>query len=131
MLGKNARKVRSRNRAYNHPMASEQHTVDLITELMAPAGNVRSRKMFGEYAVYLDDKVIALVCDDQLFLKPTEEGRAAIGEPDEAPAYPGSKLYFRLPEDTWEDPDWLSQLARITADALPAPKPKQKHPNKN
>jgi TfoX/Sxy family transcriptional regulator of competence genes len=107
-------------------MASRQDTIDLITELMAPAGEIRSRKMFGEYTVYLDDKVIALVCDDLLFLKPTEEARAAIGNPDEAPAYPGSKLYFRIAEDTWEDPDWLSRLARITADALPAPKSKRK-----
>jgi DNA transformation protein len=106
-------------------MASRQDTVDFIAELMAPAGDIRSRKMFGEYAVYLDDKVIAFVCDDQLFLKPTEEGRAAIGTPDEAPAYPGSKLYFRIAEDTWEDPDWLVRLARVTADALPAPKPKR------
>ena len=107
-------------------MASEQRTVDVITELMAPAGEIRSRKMFGDYAVYLDDKVIALICDDQLFLKPTERGRAAIGTPDEAPAYPGAKLYYRIPEDTWEDSGWLSRLARVTADALPEPKPKNK-----
>jgi DNA transformation protein len=106
-------------------VASRQDTVDLITELMASAGDIRSHKMFGEYAVYLDDKVIAFVCDDQLFLKPTEEGRGVIGTPDEAPAYPGSKLYFRIPEDTWEDPDLLANLARVTADALPAPKPKR------
>jgi DNA transformation protein len=106
-------------------MASRQDTVDLITELMAPAGDIRSRKMFGEYAIYLDDKVIVFVCDDQLFLKPTEEGRAVIGTPDEAPAYPGSKLYFRIPEDTWEDADWLTRLARTTADALPMPKPRK------
>jgi TfoX/Sxy family transcriptional regulator of competence genes len=106
-------------------MATEQRTAELIADLMAPAGEIRTRKMFGEYAVYLDDKVIAFICDDQLFLKPTEQGRDTIGTPDEAPAYPGSKLYFRIPEDTWEDNGWLSRLATITADALPTPKPKK------
>lgn len=84
--------------------------------------------MFGEYALYSDDKVVAFVCDDELFIKPTEEGRAfveAAGALDEAPAYPGSKLYLRVRGDRWEDRDWLTTLVDVTAAALPAPKPKR------
>jgi TfoX/Sxy family transcriptional regulator of competence genes len=107
-------------------MASEQRTVDFITEQITSAGDIRSRKMFGEYAIYCNEKVVALVCDDQLFVKPTDAGRSFIGTPDEAPAYPGSKLYFRIPEDRWDDHEWLTNLVRITADALPVPKPKRR-----
>src|SRR5688500_12228607 len=106
-------------------MATEQRTADFLTGQMAGAGNVRSRKMFGEYAIYCDEKVIALACDEQLFMKPTEPGKNLIGAPEEAPPYPGAKLYFRIPEDRWDDHEWLAQLARVTADALPLPTPKR------
>jgi len=106
-------------------MATEQRTVDFITDQIARAGSIRSHKMFGEYAVYCDEKVVAFVCDDQLFIKPTDAGRTFIGTPDEAPAYPGSKLYFLVSEDLWDDHEWLTALVRTTADALPLPKPKR------
>jgi len=75
--------------------------------------------MFGEYALYCDEKVVALVCDDQLFVKPTSAGRTYIGAPNEAPAYPGSKLYFLISGDQWEDPEWISRLIEMTAMTLP------------
>src|SRR4051812_2802868 len=106
-------------------MATQQQTIDFLTDQLTGAGDIRSRKMFGEYALYCDEKVVAFVCDDQLFLKPTEAARTFIGTPEEAPAYPGSKMYYLISEDQWENRDWLSQLIRINADALPLPKPKK------
>ena len=106
-------------------MATEQKTADFLTEQMSGAGAVRSRKMFGEYAIYCDEKVIALICDEQLFVKPTEPGKQFVGEVHEAPPYPGAKPYYLIPEDRWDDANWLAELTRITADALPAPKPKK------
>lgn len=46
---------------------------------MGDAGRMAARKMFGEYALYCDDKVVALVCDNSLFVTPTDEGRAFEG----------------------------------------------------
>lgn len=57
-------------------MASSQGTVDFIVEQTAAAGTVSARKMFGEYGIYCDGRIVALVCDDRLFVKPTPEGRA-------------------------------------------------------
>ena len=91
---------------------------------MAGAGKIAYKKMFGEYAVYCGGKVVALVCDNQLFVKPTAAGRAFIGAPVEAPAYPGAKNSFLI-EDAFEDREWISELIRITARELPAPKPKK------
>ena len=105
-------------------MASEQRNVDFITDQMSRAGDIRSRKMFGEYAIYCDDKVVALVCDDTLFLKITEQGRLLLKEERLGPAYPGAKDSFIISEDDWEDGAYLSELARVTADALPMPKKK-------
>ena len=56
-------------------MATQQSTIDDLLELTASVGGVTARKMFGEYCVYLDDKPVALVCDDRLYVKPTEAGR--------------------------------------------------------
>lgn len=103
-------------------MASQQSIVDFLLEQIAAAGTVRSRKMFGEHTVYCDEKVVALVCDDQLFVKPTIAGRQFVGEVEEASAYPGAKPSFRIDEGQWEDSEWLSALIKITAAELPLPK---------
>ena len=106
-------------------MASDQDFVDFIVDQLESAGDITSRKMFGEYAIYCDGKITALVCDNQLFVKPTEGGRSFIGEVVEAPPYPGAKMSFLI-EDGLEDRDWISDLVRITSKELPEPKPKKK-----
>ena len=105
-------------------MATDLEFMEFLADQMAGAGEISYRKMFGEYAVYLDGKVVALVCDNQLFVKPTPGGRAYIGEPTLAPPYPGAKDYFLI-ADAFEDREWISELIRITARDLPAPKPKK------
>jgi TfoX/Sxy family transcriptional regulator of competence genes len=102
-------------------MASKQASVDFLLEQMSAAGDVSARKMFGEYAIYRRDKLVALVCDDQLFVKPTVAGKAAIGKVREAPPYPGAKPYFLISGDRCEDSDFLSELIALTADELPTP----------
>jgi len=99
-------------------MASDEAFVQFIVDQMSDAGRVASRKMFGGYAIYCDDKVVALVCDSQLFVKPTEKGRVYIGDVVEAPPYQGAKQYF-LVEDRLEDREWISELIRITTKEVP------------
>jgi DNA transformation protein len=38
-------------------------------ELLAPRGAIRSRPMFGGHGIYCDDLFIAIVVDEQLYLK--------------------------------------------------------------
>ena len=106
-------------------MSTQQKTVDYILEQSAAAGTMTAKKMFGEYGLYCDGKVMAFMTDDQLFVKPTEAGRAYLGEVTEAEAYPGSKMYFLIDGDRWDDAEWLAGLFKATADALPMPKPKK------
>jgi DNA transformation protein len=108
-------------------MSTKQSTVDYIIDQLAELRNVRARKMFGEYALYCDDKVVALICDDQLFIKKTETGvNMMIGRYEEAPAYPGARLSMLINEDVLDDRELLSRLIRATADSLLPPKPKKK-----
>lgn len=82
--------------------------------------------MFGEYGLYKDGKLVALVCDDQLFVKPSQPARDFIGSIVEAAPYPGAKPCLLISGDRWEDRNWMSELFNISAVALPAPKLKLK-----
>lgn len=104
-------------------MASQQSIVDFILE--QAAGPVSARKMFGEYGLYHDDRMVALVCDDRLFVKPTAAGRAHVGEAAEGAPYPGAKPHLLIAAERWEDGAWLLDLFRLTAAALPAPPEKR------
>ncbi len=111
-------------------MASKLEFVEYAAEQMQDAGNISFRMMFGEYIIYCDGKVVALVCDDKLFVKPTETGRAYIGDVVEAPPYPGAKNCFLI-EDKLDDQQWLKKLIQITTKELPEPKKKKpKKPKK-
>ena len=106
-------------------MATKQETIE---EILAQLGDldVRTRKMFGEYALYCDEKTVAFVCDDQLFMKITDAGLDLVDDPEFAPAYPGSKDYLLIDRDSWYEADKLKDIVQATADALPPPKPKKK-----
>jgi TfoX/Sxy family transcriptional regulator of competence genes len=104
-------------------VATEEGFVEHIQSQSGLGDELSFKKMFGEYALYLHGKVVAFACDNQLYVKPTEEGRALLGSVSEHPAYPGSKLYFRIDEQT-EDRELLRQLFETTARVLPLPKPK-------
>lgn len=78
--------------------------------------------MFGEYALYCNEKVVALVCRDELFVKDTQAGSVFAGTLERRPAYPGAKPGLYVPKNLWGDGVWLAKLIRITADTLPAKK---------
>ena len=106
-------------------MASELNFVDFVIEQIKNSGEITAKKMFGEYGIYSDGKLFGLICDNKLFIKPTDSGRKFIGNVVEAPPYEGAKPSFLI-EDKIEDSEWLSELVRISLDELPAPKPKKK-----
>ena len=105
-------------------MASSIDTVQYICDQADLDQRLAFRKMFGEYALYLDRKVVALICDDQLFLKPTPEGKAYLGKVSEAPPYEGAKNFYLLSAEL-DDPERLREVLQVTARALPEPKPKR------
>ena len=96
---------------------------DTIAPILDAIPGSTARKMFGEYGLYLEGKVIALICDDTLFLKNLPAAAALLPGAATGLPYPGAKPH--LVADPWlDDPDTLAAAARAVADALPAPKPK-------
>jgi DNA transformation protein and related proteins len=107
-------------------MSTKQVTIDFFLDQLSLLDGVRARKMFGEYAVYYNEKVVALVCDDQLFVKITTSGKEFVGDKyEEGFAYQGAKPSMLIGEEIFYDKKILCELIRITADALPAPKKKK------
>ncbi len=107
-------------------MASDASFVQFVVDQVNGAGAITSRYMFGEYALYCNEKVVGLICDNKLFVKPTDAGRAFIGTPVEAPAYTGAKPSFLI-EDKLEDRAWLTELIRITEREVAVPTKKRKN----
>lgn len=98
--------------------------MDFVCEQIRDAGEVTAKKMFGEYGIYCDGKIVGLVCDNQFFVKPTASGRSHLGSVTEAPPYKSAKPYFLI-GDELDDRIFMAQLIRQTSQELPAPKPKQ------
>ena len=105
-------------------MATRQSTVDFVLEQIASVGGVTAKKLFGEYGLYCDGRIVALICDDQLFVKPTTAGKAFVGRIIEAAPYPGAKPCLLISGDQIEDAKWLSKLIKISTAELPLPKKK-------
>lgn len=105
-------------------MASTQSIVDFILEQIDDAGIVSAKKMFGEYGIYCNGKMVALVCDDQFFVKPTVAGKNFAGSISEGSPYPGAKPHLLIAGERWDDRDWLVELLKLTEAELPLPKKK-------
>jgi TfoX/Sxy family transcriptional regulator of competence genes len=107
-------------------MATKQSTIDFILDQLASAGNISARKMFGEYALYCDGRVVGLVCDDTLYVKITGPGKIFAGEfYREGYPYKGARASMIIDEGRLEDREWLVELVCITAGNVPLPKQKK------
>jgi TfoX/Sxy family transcriptional regulator of competence genes len=106
-------------------MATSKATVDFTLDQLAPLP-VRARAMFGEYGLYCDEKIVALICDETLFMKPSEVSESFLSKAELAPPYPGAKDYYAVPEDRLEDRIWLQEFVTRTTASLPLPKPKKR-----
>ncbi len=82
--------------------------------------------MFGEFALYADGKPVAFICDDQLFVKIMEESAVLERRCERAPAYPGSKDYYLVPEDVIAGNRKLPEMLLHMSSTLPLPKSRKK-----
>ncbi|WP_227497345.1 TfoX/Sxy family protein [Planctomonas psychrotolerans] len=109
-------------------MSSDPATVALLTDRLVPLA-VHSAALFGEYALYCDDKVIGLICDDTLYLAPVGLDAELLAPTEPAPP-PGRarRDYHRVPGYALEDLEWLKRVVQATANALPPPEPRTPRP---
>lgn len=108
-------------------MPTRPETIEFIEDQLAGLA-IRTAKMFGEYGIYCDEKIVGLICDDALFIKPSDAASGLFERTELAPPYPGAKPYRMVSGDALEDRDWLARAIQATADALPTPAPKKPRP---
>lgn len=101
-------------------MSSKQEFAEYVAEQCRGAGEITYKKMFGEYGLYCNGKIFALICDDEFFVKITEAGER--WDLPKKPPYDGAKDYF-LVEDV-DNAEFLTELVSEIVKELPEPKPK-------
>lgn len=108
-------------------MAASLEYVEFVCYRIKGAGDVRFKKMFGEYMVYVNDKPLLLVCDDTVYVKKIRRARRADAQPLGMP-YNGAKEHYIL--DIGDE-----KLTRSVIDVLepitPIPAPRKKKAAKN
>ncbi len=104
-------------------MATSAEFIQFVSDQIQPAGNIRYRKMFGEYMLYCDDRPVLLVCDDTVYVKQIDAAQrifAAHGvTPDLGTPYDGAKSHYVL---DIENADLAIDMVRELARILPLPK---------
>lgn len=75
-------------------MATSAEFIERVCSAVSPKWQVRSRKMFGEYMVYVNDKPILLVCDDTVYVKILPELDGILSDAGRGIPYEGSKEHY-------------------------------------
>jgi TfoX/Sxy family transcriptional regulator of competence genes len=106
-------------------MATSIAFVEHVAEQARLGSRLTWRKMFGEFAIYIDGKVVGFACDDSLFIKPAAATSALVKDLPARPPYPGAKLY-PVADELLDDPERLQDLLVATWQAVPAARAKRK-----
>ena len=104
-------------------MASDIDFVQYIADQCGGAGEITTKKMFGDYGIYCDGQIFGLICDDRFYLKSTDAVRPMLKKEELRPPYDGAKDYFYIADV--DDRDYLSAIVRETCKVLPEPKKKK------
>ena len=104
-------------------MASSVDFVNYVCGQIGGAGEITARKMFGEYGVYCNGKVVGVICQNQLFVKWTQAGAALLDGCALAAPYTGAKPHFLI--DCLENRPLMERLISATWEQLPQPRPKR------
>lgn len=106
-------------------MSTQKETVEFILEKLGDK-RFTVRAMFGEYALYANGKVVALVCDDLLHVKITPESAALERVCEKGEPYPGARPHYIVEESQLEFMEDLPGTLLDIARTLPAKKKSSK-----
>lgn len=103
-------------------MASRESFVAFVCDQLNGIGAIRSRKMFGDYMVYVNDKPLLLICDDILFVRKQPVLAEILQNAPCGVPYDGAKEHYILDP---EDVELLGKVVGILEPVTPVPKPKK------
>ncbi len=79
-------------------MATRKETVEFVLAKLRDPKRFTARAMFGEYALYADGRVVALICDDRLFVKVLPASAELADVCEQGAPYPGAKPHYIVEE---------------------------------
>ena len=100
-------------------MATSKEYIEFVCEQLAGMENVRYRKMFGEYMVYVNDKPILLVCDNTVMVKKLPEIAELMADAECGYPYDGAKEHYIL---DIENSELVHSAVEILERITPVPK---------
>lgn len=103
-------------------MATTKEFVEYVCEQIEDSWEIRYRKMFGEYMVYVNDKPILLICDDTVYVKELEDVKALMKDALVAIPYKGAKEHYIL---DIENRDFSKKIVEILEKITPLSKNKK------
>ena len=101
-------------------MACNADFVQYIQDQCSEAGEIAVKKMMGDYCIYCNGVLFGLICDNNLFVKETDAGRAVLKEEILRQPYPGARKFFYI--DDVDDSDYLTAIIKATLPALQSSK---------
>lgn len=104
-------------------MATAPGTIEYLCDQLAGSGDIRARKMFGEYMIYCNDKPVLIVCDDRPMVKMLPVLEPLLKDRPTAPPYEGAKDHYVLDPD---DRETLREAVRLAEEVTPVPKKRKK-----
>jgi DNA transformation protein len=107
-------------------MATQKETIEFILGKLRDRGRFAARAMFGEYALYADGKVVALVCDDLLYVKILPASSELERQCEKGEPYPGAKPHYIVEEGQLSTIERLPAILCAVAQSIPEKKDKAK-----
>lgn len=107
-------------------MATTQDYIEFVCEQVRNADggwDLRCKKMFGEYMVYVNDKPVLLVCDNTVFVKQLDCIAHLMADADRGHPYEGAKEHYVLDV---EDTELAGRVIAELEKATPVPRPRKK-----
>jgi TfoX/Sxy family transcriptional regulator of competence genes len=104
-------------------MASDLSFVEFVVDQIKTEGNIRFKKMFGDYLIYLNDKPVVLVCDNTAFIKQLDYIKPFLENAEKGRPYKGAKEHYIIDVD---DHELLTTVVNELEKVVPIPKPRKK-----
>ena len=97
--------------------------IDFICDALSPIGEVRIRKMMGEYVVHVNGKCVITACDNLAYVKKLPCIAPLMADAECGSPYPGAREAYIL---DFSDPRKAIKVIQTLWEALPYPKPRKK-----
>ena len=104
-------------------MACTSDFIEYVCEVLSPLGEVRSRKMMGDYVIYVNEKCVITICDNIAYVKKLPCVADLMADAECGCPYEGAKEAYIL---DFADSHKALKVIETIWDFLPFPKSKNK-----